>query len=102
MRLIALVAAAVAAVWGAVTQAIDGGHVAEVDVTAERAVQFDPDATCDMATVHLLAGRHPEVTQFVVMATDGWDDTTGTVEVAARTDDGVGGSWASAKPIRQY
>jgi L,D-peptidoglycan transpeptidase YkuD (ErfK/YbiS/YcfS/YnhG family) len=100
MRLIALAVAALAAAWGAVTEAIDSGPVAEVVETAERGVQFDPDARCDLETIEALAARHPEVRQFVVMATDGWSDTVGTVELAARDDQGTWVCQRSAQDAR--
>jgi L,D-peptidoglycan transpeptidase YkuD (ErfK/YbiS/YcfS/YnhG family) len=74
--------------WGALAEAITGDG-ATADRAAERSVQFDPDADCDVATVAALAARHPDVRQFVVMATDDWDAVTGTVAVAARG----GGTW---------
>jgi L,D-peptidoglycan transpeptidase YkuD (ErfK/YbiS/YcfS/YnhG family) len=43
-----------------------------------------------MVTLAALTARHPEVRQFVVMATDGFGDTYGSVEVVVRADDG---SW---------
>ena len=90
MRLIALVIAAIAAAWGAVTDAFEAGSGAVATETADRGVQHDPSAECDLATVEALSVGHPEVDQFVVMATDDWGDTSGTVEVAAR---GPGGTW---------
>jgi L,D-peptidoglycan transpeptidase YkuD (ErfK/YbiS/YcfS/YnhG family) len=42
-----------------------------------------------MTTVTTLSARHPEVRQFVVMQTSNFAATTGTVEVAVRTDNGT-------------
>lgn len=80
----------------AIADAIDAAAVA--DRAAWRDVPYDPEATCDLATVEALAERHPAVRQFVVMATDGFAATDGTVELAVR--DG-GGDWhcqRSAQP----
>ena len=71
---------------------------ASVDETADRDVAFSTDATCDLDTVTGLAARHPDVRQFVVMATEDFRDVAGTVEVAVRTS---GGEWhcrRSAQP----
>ena len=89
MRLIAIVVAAFATIWGAVADAITERDAAVASATADRGVQFDPAAECDVATVEALAARHPGVRQFVLMATDGWAATTGTVEVLARGDRGT-------------
>jgi L,D-peptidoglycan transpeptidase YkuD (ErfK/YbiS/YcfS/YnhG family) len=43
-----------------------------------------------METVTALAARHPGIRQFVVMATDDFTATTGTVEVAVQVE---GGDW---------
>lgn len=64
-----------------------GATVAE---RAVRDVAFSPASECDLDTVRALATRHPGVRQFVVMATDDFDDESGTVEVAVRS---VGGDW---------
>ena len=50
---------------------------------------WQPNASCDLATVAALAARHPGVRQFVVLATSGFAATTGTAFVAARGRDGV-------------
>lgn len=87
----ARIAAAFALLGGSVVAAVDelvGG--VEVDRQAARDVAFDPDASCDLDTVRALARRHPDVGQFVVMATNGFGDTAGTVEVAVRS---VTGEW---------
>ena len=67
-----------------------GIGAATVGESADRDVAFATEASCDLATVDALASRHPEVRQFVVMATDDFGDAAGTVEVAVRTD---GGDW---------
>jgi L,D-peptidoglycan transpeptidase YkuD (ErfK/YbiS/YcfS/YnhG family) len=63
---------------------------ATVTSPAGRDVPFSLDADCDLTTIASLAARHPDVRQFVVMATGDFDDTVGTVEVAVRT---AGGEW---------
>ena len=63
---------------------VDEGAVRDVQVAAA------PDERCDLVTVEALAARHPEVRQFVVMATDEFTDTRGSVELAVRASDG---SW---------
>ena len=52
--------------------------------TASRDIQWRDDASCDLATVDALAARHPEVRQFVVLATSTFNDTAGTAFTAAR------------------
>lgn len=72
---------------------------ATVGVPAERAPQWSPDAECDLTTVAALAARHPEVRQFVVLATDAFADTWGTAEVAVWAE----GAWRcqfGAEPAR--
>ncbi|MCB0966474.1 MAG: hypothetical protein KDB37_06525 [Ilumatobacter sp.] len=95
MRTIALVVAAIAAVWGAITDAFDAGSGAVATEAADRGVQYDPAADCDLATIESLSTQHPDVDQFVVMATASWTATVGTVEVAAR---GPGGTWLCQRP----
>lgn len=82
--------AAIFALWGSSALAAVEGFAGGAQVTrpADRDVAFDHDASCDLDTVRALAGRHPDVEQFVVMATGDFDDTRGTVEVAARTSSG--------------
>ena len=70
--------------------ATNGLDAAEVSERADRDTAFSPAATCDLETVTAIAGRHPGIRQFVVMATDDFADTTGTVEVAVLT---AGGDW---------
>lgn len=97
MGILRWIAVASVVAWGHVAGAFTTRDSATVTERADRGVQFAPAAGCDLATVEALAARHPEVDQFVVMATAGFDATTGTVEVAAR----VGGTWRcqrSAQP----
>lgn len=75
---------------GSVTAAQLLGGGATVDEPATRGVAYAPAATCDLATFEALSARHPDVGQFVLMATDGFDDVSGDVEVAVRD---VGGHW---------
>lgn len=67
-----------------------GADGATVDERADRNVAFSVEADCDLDIVVALASRHPDVRQFIVMATDDFVDSAGTVEVAVRTD---GGDW---------
>ncbi len=79
------IVAALSLLGGSAFAAID--HIDDAvtaDRLATRDVVFTPGAICDLTTIDALAGRHPDVRQFVVMATDGFGDTTGTVEVAVR------------------
>ena len=73
-----------AAITGALRQ--PGATVGE---SADRDVAFSPDAEY-LDTVRALSSRHPSVGQFIVMATETFDDVTGAVEVAVRT---VSGDW---------
>jgi L,D-peptidoglycan transpeptidase YkuD (ErfK/YbiS/YcfS/YnhG family) len=76
--------------YGAVSAAqAPGGDVATVGAKARRDVPFDSDAVCDATTITALSARHPDVRQFVVMQTANFSASSGTVEVAVRTDDGV-------------
>jgi len=91
--MLARVAAAVAlmatASYGAAVALVPGGGGAGTSsAPAARDVAFSTTATCDMTTVGALSARHPVVRQFVVMQTSTFTDTTGTVEVAVRSDDG--------------
>lgn len=62
---------------------------AAVTEPARRGVAWSPDASCDLEVVRALSERHPDVRQFVVMATASFESTTGSVEVAVR----AGGEW---------
>lgn len=55
---------------------------------AARDIQWRDGAVCDLETVDALEARHPEVRQFVVLATDTFADTTGTAFTAARRANG--------------
>ena len=77
--------------WGNLADALFEATGATVDESARRGVQVGIGADCDLATVDALATRHPTVDQFVVMATDGFEATRGTVAVAVRTPSGA---WA--------
>lgn len=72
-----LIAVAIALVSG-----IAGGAVATRP--AERGAAVEVAATCDLEVVRALSARHPDVNQFIVMATRTWTTSRGTVEVAAR------------------
>lgn len=56
---------------------------------AERGVTWKPGAQCDLATVSALGVRHPDVRQFVVLATDDFAGTAGTAFVAVRSGAGT-------------
>ena len=95
MRLVARLSS-----WGALALSLMGATAdaaltfmvdepAVVDVGAGRGVPIG-DESCDLTTVRALAGRHPDVRQFVLAATDSFSATTGTVEVAVR---GAEGTW---------
>jgi L,D-peptidoglycan transpeptidase YkuD (ErfK/YbiS/YcfS/YnhG family) len=75
---------------GGVAAGAFGSWGATVDEPADRDIAFSTVAECDLDTVTALASRHPEVRQFVVMATNDFDDVAGTVEVAVLTE---GGEW---------
>jgi L,D-peptidoglycan transpeptidase YkuD (ErfK/YbiS/YcfS/YnhG family) len=68
---------------------VDDIDVGSVDAPAARDVPFDPAAMCDMTTVAALSGRHPDVRQFVIAQTSSFTATTGTVEIAVRTNSGT-------------
>lgn len=74
------------AIWLAAAVAAISATVSE---PADRGAQVSPTAPCDLTTVAALAARHPDVEQFVVMATDAFTDTWGSVEVAVWAD----GAW---------
>lgn len=74
--------------WGAVSAIQTVDEPAAVDQRAHRDVPFGTDAECDMTTIEALSGRHPGVHQFVVMQTESFAATSGTVEVAVRRDSG--------------
>ncbi len=85
-----VLAALVALGASSIATAAELADAVTVDRGAERGVAFDPDATCDLTTVDALAARHPSVRQFVLMTTDSFAATWGTVEIAVRDD---GGAW---------
>jgi L,D-peptidoglycan transpeptidase YkuD (ErfK/YbiS/YcfS/YnhG family) len=60
-----------------------------VTTTAERDIEIDIDATCDIATAEALSSRHPEVRQFVLVKTTSFAVSSGTVEVVGRSIDGT-------------
>jgi L,D-peptidoglycan transpeptidase YkuD (ErfK/YbiS/YcfS/YnhG family) len=84
---VAAVATTVAAAIPEVAPPIDSG--ARVTTTAERDIEFDVDATCDIATAEALAARHPGVRQFVIVKTTSFAVSSGTVEVVAQSVDGT-------------
>ncbi|MDX2378529.1 MAG: L,D-transpeptidase family protein [Acidimicrobiia bacterium] len=92
--LTALAVAASAGLGAGLLAAVAGGagipvdEPAAVSESAERDVQALADGRCDIATVEALAGRHPGVRQFVVLATNSFADTHGFASVAVRRSDG--------------
>jgi len=74
--------------WGNVVEAFVGDLGATADAPAARGVQVAIDGGCDLTTVESLAARQPGVDQFVVMATDAFAATSGTVSVAVRAGTG--------------
>lgn len=90
-----------AALFGGSAYASSSGFdAATVDDWPDRDVAFSPAATCDLTTVEALGTRHPGVRQFVVMATDDFAATTGTVEVAVRDAGGVWRCRRGAQPAQ--
>ncbi len=87
--LVALFGPALGPASTAVAAPIDGG--ADAARAAVRDVPWRPGATCDLATVQALSSRHPDVRQFVVLATSTFTDTAGKAFAAVRRRDG---SWA--------
>lgn len=87
MRWLAALMAVVMAASNAVEAAVD--QIAESTRVAERGVQFSTTAECDLVTVAALAARHPDVGQWIVMATPSFTSTAGTVAVAVRTSSGA-------------
>jgi L,D-peptidoglycan transpeptidase YkuD (ErfK/YbiS/YcfS/YnhG family) len=89
-RLAAAVALMATASYGAAFALVPGaGDAGSATAPAARDVAFSTTATCDMTTISALSARHPDVRQFVVAQTPSFAATTGTVEVAVRTDDGA-------------
>lgn len=88
--LIARAVLALALFGGSAYAATNGLDAATVSERADRDTAFAPAAICDLETIEAVADRHPGIRQFVLMVTDDFSDTTGTVEVAVRTD---GGDW---------
>lgn len=91
---IARLATLLVVVSGAVVAASEF-DAAIVTQSAVRGTPYSPGADCDLATIDALSIRHPDTRQFVVMATTGFDDTRGVVEVAARDTDGT---WHCQRP----
>ena len=92
--MLARVAAAAALIatagYGAVAALTSAGSDAgSASTPAVRDVPFSTTAICDMTTIAALSARHPAVRQFAVMQTSSFAATSGTVEVAVRTDDGA-------------
>jgi L,D-peptidoglycan transpeptidase YkuD (ErfK/YbiS/YcfS/YnhG family) len=78
------------ALGGVAHAAVERIEAATADASARRGVAFAADATCDLTTVAAIAGRHPSTRQLIVVRTDSFAATSGTLEVAVRTE---GGDW---------
>lgn len=63
--------------------------------TAVRGPSYQAGAVCDLSLVGALSSRHPDVDQFVVLATTTFADTDGIAFVAARD---LGGDWICQTP----
>lgn len=74
----------------AVASPAGGPGIAEVTSTAERGIAWDPGASCDVETIGFLSQRHPNVEQFVLITTEDFSATSGSLEVVARDRSG---SW---------
>lgn len=74
---------------GTAVVAINAITAATVVAPADRDVGFSVSESCDLTTIGELSARHPDVRQFVVMATSSFTATTGTVQVAVRTSSGT-------------
>jgi L,D-peptidoglycan transpeptidase YkuD (ErfK/YbiS/YcfS/YnhG family) len=85
---------------GAIAEAFESRQPATAGTAAERDVRFAVGAECDLGTVEALAERHPDVRQFVLMATDSFAATSGTVGVAARSVDGTWGCQTTSADAR--
>lgn len=70
------------------------------DRSAERDVQSLVDGSCDLGTVRSLSARHPDIEQFVVLATGSFADTHGTASVAVRRSDGRWACQTNPMPAR--
>jgi L,D-peptidoglycan transpeptidase YkuD (ErfK/YbiS/YcfS/YnhG family) len=64
------------------------GGPASASRAAKRDIAFTPGAQCDLVTVQALSNRHPDVRQFVIVASDSWASTTATLQIAARSTSG--------------
>jgi L,D-peptidoglycan transpeptidase YkuD (ErfK/YbiS/YcfS/YnhG family) len=74
---------------GTAAVAINAITAATVVAPADRDVVFSVTESCDLTTIDGLSTRHPDVRQFVVMATSSFTATSGTVEIAVRTSSGT-------------
>jgi L,D-peptidoglycan transpeptidase YkuD (ErfK/YbiS/YcfS/YnhG family) len=55
---------------------------------AARDIAFTAGAQCDLVTTQSLSNRHPDVRQFVIVASDAWASTTATLQIVARSASG--------------
>ncbi len=94
--MIARAVLALAAVGGVAFAADTTVGPATATLPADRGVAFGVGVTCDLATVEAVSSRHPGVDQLVLMATDSFESSEGTVEVAVR----AGGEWRCQRPAQ--
>jgi L,D-peptidoglycan transpeptidase YkuD (ErfK/YbiS/YcfS/YnhG family) len=99
---VAAAAALLASVTYGVVAAVgpSDGQAGSASSPARRDVSFSTTATCDMTTIEALSARHVGVRQFVVMQTADFASTTGSVELAVRTDDGIWHCQRGSQPAR--
>lgn len=63
-----------------------GSAAATISSPAVRGPWNRPQAVCDLTVVKALSAAHPDVNQFIVMATNSFEATTGSAWVASRRD----------------
>lgn len=56
---------------------------ATASTPAVRGIPFSDTDDCDEGLIEALAARHPDVHQFITVASGGWTNTTATLELAA-------------------
>lgn len=87
MRRSSILVLVAAVSFGGSAQALAPGWAA-VDAEAVRDIAVTVESQCDLETATAIAARHPDTDQIIVVATDSWASTTGTVEVVARDRSG--------------
>jgi L,D-peptidoglycan transpeptidase YkuD (ErfK/YbiS/YcfS/YnhG family) len=86
----AAIAVSLAGLLAGTARAAAPGHVAPASATrgARRDIAFTPAAACDLATVQMLAGRHPATRQFVIVGADSWTSTVASLQIVAKAANG--------------